>query len=360
MRTDPLTRHQHWAALVLVVASATLFASCSEPAPATAPPSSSIVLKGAGSSFSSVLLRRWIAEYGSTHPGTAITYDSVGSGEGVRRFIGIGIPPEEQVDFGASDSAMSDAQLAQTNNETLMLPVTAGCVAVVYHLPGAHHGLRLSRAAYAGIFAGSIDKWDDPRISATNPGVRLPDLPIGLVVRQESSGTTFAFTSHLSAINEAFKQAIGAGTTVSWRGDAMRGRGNDGVAGIVYKFEGTIGYVGYEFAEKLGLDIATLENREGAFLQPSTHACAAGLSTVDMPSNLRMFIPDPPGKDSYPIVTFSWALLRRTNPDARTRDALHDFFRWCLRDGQRFAADIGYVPLPPAVVAEGLRALDGT
>jgi phosphate transport system substrate-binding protein len=352
--------------MILLIASTGWLVACSASGPATesgagrALAPSALVLKGAGSTFSSVLFNRWIAEYGAKHPGTALSYDSVGSGEGVRRFIGSGIRPEERVDFGASDSAMSDAQLAQTNNETLMLPVTAGCVAVVYHLPGVHHQLRFSRVAYAGIFAGSITRWNDPAIAVTNSGVPLPDLPIGVVVRQDGSGTTFAFTSHLSAINDAFKQQVGAGTAVTWSAAAMRGKGNEGVAGMVYEYEGTIGYVGYEFAKKLGLDIALLENREGAFVSPTGQSCAAGLATVEMPSNLRVFIPDPPGKDSYPVVTFSWVLLRRIDQDARVRDSLRDFFRWCLQDGQRFADDLGYVPLPPPIVAQALKALDAS
>src|SRR5208283_3250724 len=235
----------------------------------------------------------------------------VGSGEGVRRFIGEGVADDQKVDFGASDAAMSDAELARVNNDALMVPVTAGCVVLAYNLPGFHGGLKLSRKAYAGIFLGEIKNWNDPLIAKSNPGVRLPNLTIATVVRQDGSGTTFAFTNNLSAINDRFRSLFGSTTLVNWPGNAMRANGNEGVAALIQKSQGSIGYVGYEFANKIGLDMAALENKEGNFVQPSQQSCEDGLARAELPENLRVFVPDPSGADSYPIVTFSWVLLRK-------------------------------------------------
>jgi phosphate transport system substrate-binding protein len=316
----------------------------------------SISLTGAGSSFSAPIFNRWFAAYHDGHPDTFIKYDSVGSGEGVRRFIGKGIAKEDSLDFGASDSAMTDAQIAQTNDETLMIPVTAGCVVLAYHLPG-FHSLRLSRKAYSGIFMGEVTKWNDPLIAKTNPDVTLPDLTIAAVARTDGSGTTFAFTGNLAAINEDWRSKFGQGTHVNWPG-AMRGKGNEGVASLIQTAVGSIGYVGFEFASRLGLDMAELENREGMFVKPSQQSCAAGLATAELPENLRVFVPDPSGRESYPIVTFSWVLLRQSYRDSQTGKALRDLFIWCLQDGQQHAQQIGYVPLPTSVAEKALSALN--
>jgi len=338
-----------------------LLASCSNSNPSSAEtklPPGSISLTGGGSTFSAVLFDRWFTVYHDSHPNTFIKYASVGSGEGVRRFIGNGIADEDRVEFGASDSAMSDAELAQTNNETLMVPVTAGCVVLAYNLPGFHGDLKLSRTAYAGIFLGEIKNWNDPLIAQSNPGVKLPNLTIVTVVRLDSSGTTFAFTGNLSAINDKWRGQFGQATLVNWPGTAMRGKGNEGVAGLIQNSPGSIGYVGFEFARRLGSDMAGLENKEGKFVQPSEQSCATGLATANLPENLRVFVTDPAGAESYPIVTFSWVLLRKTYKDPQIAKALRDLFLWCLQDGQRYASQVGYVPVPAAVVEKALSALN--
>lgn len=317
-----------------------------------------ITLTGAGSTFSSVLFDRWFSVYHDTHPQTSIKYASVGSGEGVRRFIGKNVAEEDKIDFGASDAAMSDEQIAQTDNNALLLPVTAGCVVLAYNLPGFHGDLKLSRQAYSGIFLGEIKNWKDPLIAQSNPNVRLPDMSIAPVVRSDGSGTTFAFTGNLSAINDEWRSKFGQSTFVDWHGAAMRGKGNEGVASTIRNASGSIGYVGLEFARRLSLDIATLENKEGKFVHPSGESCAAGLATAQLPDNLRVFLPDPSGPDSYPIDTFSWVLLRKTYPNPQTAAALRELFRWCLQDGQRYASEIGYVPLPAPVAERALAALN--
>ena len=321
-------------------------------------PPGSISLTGAGSSFDAVIFKRWFIVYHDSHPNTFIKYASVGSGEGVRRFIGTSVPEDQRVDFGASDAAMSDAELAQANNDAVMVPVTGGCVVLAYNLPGFHGDLKLSRQAYAGIFLGEITNWNDPIIAKSNPGVKFPNLTIVTVVRQESSGTTFAFTNNLAAISDRWRSLYGPVNLVNWPGNAMRANGSEGVAGLVEKSAGSIGYVGYEFAGRLGLDMAALENKEGKFVQPSQQSCESSLAAIDLPDNLRAFGPDPNGADSYPIVTFSWVLLRKQYQD-QTATSLRDLFRWCLQDGQRYASQLGYVPLPRSVVEKALAAVNG-
>lgn len=321
-------------------------------------PSGSTVLKGAGATFPSLLYKRWFSTYHDNHPRTYISYDAVGSSEGIRRFLGNGVSPEELVEFGASDAALSDAQIAQAGKDVLMLPATAGCVVLAYNLPGFTGEVRLSRKAYAGIFLGKITNWDDLQIAQSNPGTKLPKLTIATVVRQDGSGTTFAFTQNLDAINADWRNRFGSATSVNWPGNAMRAKGNEGVAGLIENSTGAIGYVGYEFARRLGLNFASLENKEGNYVRPSEQSCAKALATAEMPDDLRVFVPDPSGADSYPIATFSWVLLRKTYLNKQTADAVHELFQWSLEDGQHFAPDLGYVPLPPEVAKKALVALN--
>ncbi len=342
-----------------VLAIVAVLAGCSSSKPnADKLPAGSISLTGAGSSFDAILFNRWFTAYHDSHPNIFVKYSSVGSGEGVRRFIGQNIGGEEKVDFGASDSAMSDAEIARANDNALMIPVTSACLVLAYNLPGFHGDLKLSRAAYSGIFLGEITKWNDPVIAKSNPGVKLPDLTIVLAVRQDASGTTFAFTNNLSAINDRWRSLFGPGTLVNWPGNAMRANGNEGVSAFIQKSEGSIGYVGYEFANRLGLDMAAVENKDGKFIQPSEQSCIAGLASVDLPDNLRAFVPDPSGATSYPIVTYSWVLLRKHYNDPQTATALRDLFQWCLQDGQRYASQVGYVPVPSSVADKALKVLN--
>lgn len=321
-------------------------------------PAGSTVLKGAGSSFASIIIKRWSVAYHGVHPDTYVKYASVGSSEGVRRFIGKNLSDAEQVDFGASDSAMSDSQLAEVDNNALMVPATAGCVVLAYNLPGFNGELKLSRKAYAGIFLGEITNWNDPIIAQSNPGAKLPKLTIVTAVRLDGSGTTYAFTRNLDAISERWRGQFGPATLVNWPGNAMRAKGNEGVAGLIENSSGSIGYVGYEFARRIGLSMGTLENKEGNFVKPSEQSCAAALASADLPDNLRAFAPDPRGADSYPIATFSWVLLRKSYKDAQTADAVRKLFQWSLQDGQHFASELGYVPLPSSVADKALAAVN--
>jgi phosphate transport system substrate-binding protein len=320
-------------------------------------PPGGVLLRGAGATFPSLLYRKWFAEYQATHPDVAITYDAVGSGEGVRRFIGNGVKQEDAVDFGASDAAMRDEQIAQVARGALLIPVTAGSIVLAYNLPNFRGELKLSRDALAGIFLGRIKYWNDPAIAKANPGAVLPKLTIVAVARQESSGTTFAFTKHLDACSPEWSARYGAAMLIDWPGNTMRALGNENVAGRIQHSEGSIGYVGYEFAHRLGLRMASLQNREGHFIPPSDQAGVAALAAADLPPNLRLFIADPAGSESYPIVTLTWILLYKKYDDLRKGKAVQDLFRWCLHDGQRFASGLGYVPLSPNVSSKAQSAL---
>jgi phosphate transport system substrate-binding protein len=282
----------------------------------------------------------------------------VGSGEGIRRFLGKNVKPEELVDFGASDAAMRDEEIAQSPKGVLLLPMTAGAVVLAYNLPDFEGDLRLSRKALVGIFLGEIKNWNDRQIAEANPGRKLPKLTIATVVRQDGSGTTYAFTKHLDAISDRWRSEYGPATLVNWPGNAMRASGNEGVSGRINQSIGSIGYVSYEFARKLKLKIAALENRSGHFVMPTGQSSEAALASAELPDNLRVFVPDPPGTEAYPIVTFSWILLYRTYDDAKKATAVRELFRWCLSDGQNYASQLGYVKLPASITARSLTALD--
>lgn len=350
----------HYALRVLVPVLAVL-AGCSAPDQAKVEakaPFNGVLLKGAGATLPAPLYKQWFATYQGEHREDVVSYDSVGSGEGIRRFIGKNIKEEERVDFGASDAAMRDDEMAQVPNGALLVPTTASAVVLAYNLPDFDGDLRLSRKAYAGIFLGEIRDWSDRQIGAANAGKKMPKLTIATVVRQDGSGTTFAFTKHLDAISEKWRSQYGPAMLVNWPGNAMRASGNEGVAGRIQQSAGSIGYVSYEFARKLGLRVALLENREGRFVKPDELSCTAALASAELPENLRFFVPDPPGQGTYPIVTSSWVLLYRKYEDARKANAVRELFRWCLREGQRSAEQLGYIQLPENVTKRAVAAVD--
>jgi phosphate transport system substrate-binding protein len=291
-------------------------------------------------------------------PSVAITYDVVGSGEGVRRFVA------GSVDFGASDVVLSDSEVAEVSRGAVMVPATAGMVVLAYNLLGLNGELRLPRDVYPGIFSGAIRHWDDPRIQKANPGLVLPHRDIGIVARQDSSGTTNAFTDHLAAIDPTWRaRGLAVGKFIEWPAATIYGSGNEGVASRIKIVEGSIGYVEYGFAKRLGLPMAVLQNKAGSFVEPSLLAGQLALAEADAspkkPEDLDLSIVDPSGSRAYPIVTFSWLLLYRQYADPARGAAVRDFVAWGLSGGQSFGKEFGYIPLPNAVVASGRRALAG-
>ncbi|MBN2231805.1 MAG: phosphate ABC transporter substrate-binding protein PstS [Deltaproteobacteria bacterium] len=313
-------------------------------------------LVGAGATFPAPLYRKWIAAYTDEYPEISISYDAVGSGEGIKRFMA------ETADFGASDAAMKDEMMANVNRGVQLVPATAGSIVLAYNIPDLGGILRLRRAVYTDIFLGKIRYWNDARIKADNPGLHLPRLNIVTVVRSDSSGSTYAFTNHLSTISEEWKNnGPGTGKEIDFPGNSMFGSGNGGVATKIKNSWGAIGYVEYGYAKRAGLAMSSLENRAGNFISPSDASPTATLANTSriMPDNLRLFIPDPEGADSYPIVTYSWLLLYRSYPDPDKLTALKDFVTWGLTRGQTYGPEFGYAPLPAEVAVRALDAVAG-
>ena len=309
------------------------------------PPGSQVTLNASGATFPAPLYQRWFAEYNKLHPDIQVNYQGVGSGAGIKSFT------DGLTDFGASDAAMSDEEIAAVKTGgVLLLPMTAGSIVVSYNVPGITQPLQLPRDVYPEIFLGNIKVWNDPKIAAANPGVTLPDLPITVASRADGSGTTYNFSGHLSAISPEFKSKIGQGKQVKFPGVA--GKGNDGVAALIKQTAGTIGYVEYGYAQQAKLPMATLQNQAGKFVPPTPESGSAALAQVPLPENLRAFITDPTGDTSYPIVTYTWWLVHSeySKPGvAATIKALAD---WSLTDGQKLSAGLGYLPLPEAVVTK--------
>ena len=316
-----------------------------------------IRIMGAGATFPSLLYERWFKQYHGLHPEVAVHYEAVGSGAGIERFIGVGVEEGKRVDFGASDAAMTDAEIARVERGVRLIPMTGAGIALAYNLPGIEGKLRLSRAAYTGIYLGKIKKWNDPIIGECNPGLKLPNLTIASVARSDSSGTTFAFTKHLDAVSSEWRERYGAHRVVDWPGGPMRARGNEGVATLIKHSEGSVGYVSLGFAQKLGLAVAVLENKAGNYIVPSPESAMGALAAAELPDNLRIFLPDPEGAESYPIVTLTWVLVYQNYADSKKAEAIKELFRWCLYEGQRFSGDLGYLPLPAKIVARAADAL---
>ena len=315
-------------------------------------PADSVTLKGAGSTFVGSLFRKWFEQYHQQHPNVVVDYDIVGSGEGTKRFLA------GAVDFGASDAALTDEEIASVKRGAVLVPVTAGSIVLAYSPEGLPPHLKLSRSVYADIFLGKITRWNDDRIAAVNPGVALPDREIQVVVRNDSSGTTFAFTNHLSAISEDWRKGPGASKSPSWPAHVSRANGNEGVAGSISRGLGMIGYVHYGTAQRAGLGMAWVENKAGNYIKPSGTSGLETLLQTKLPTNLRVFIPDPDGKDSYPIVTYSWLLLYGKYDNAKKLDALKELVRWCLDEGQQESESLGYLRLAPHAVSAATHALD--
>jgi phosphate transport system substrate-binding protein len=309
-------------------------------------------LQGAGATFPAPLYQRWIAEYSKANPDVQINYQGVGSGAGIKQFT------QNLVSFGASDAAMKDEEITAVKQGVVLIPATAGSIVLAYNLPGVQN-LKLSREAYVGIFLGKIKKWDDPAIAKANEGTKLPGTAIMVCERSDGSGTNFVFTKHLSAISPEFKDQVGEGTSVTWP-TGVAGKGNDGVTALIKQTPGAIGYVEYGYAKNNKLAFAALQNKAGEFVTATTASGAATLATTQFPANLlRAWPSDPDGKEAYPISTFTWLLLYKKYDNAPIGEAVKKFVNFGLTDGQKFAEDLGYIPLPKEIVDKDLEALKG-
>jgi phosphate transport system substrate-binding protein len=308
-----------------------------------------VTLQGAGASFPAPLYNRWFKAYSAAHQNTLVDYQSVGSGGGVKSVI------DHTVDFGASDAAMKEEDMAKVPEGVRLFPMTAGSIVLAYNLPNVGQ-LKLPRKAYASMFLGSITRWNDPSIAAANPGVTLPDLPINVVVRADSSGTSFVFSQHLSAISEEFHSRVGANTMPNWP-VGTKSKGNEGVTAALMTTPGSIGYVEYGYAKSQKLTVALLENKTGAFIEANTQSGQAALASATLPENMIAWAPDPDGADAYPIVTYTWLISYRKYADPAKRLAMQDLIRYGLTEGQKESEALGYIPLPVGVVEKATAAL---
>ncbi len=305
-------------------------------------------LIGSGASFPAPLYLRWFRDYYLAHPQVRVDYQSTGSAGGVQDLIG------GRVDFAGSDLPLTEAQAGQVSGGIRQVPMAAGGIVAVYNLEGVPV-LKLSRDALVGIFSGRVARWNDPAIAASNPEASLPDAPITVVARADSSGTTYKFTRHLSALSAEFAADVGTGMMPNWpqplkaRGGLVRGRGNDGVAASVRAIPGSIGYVQYAFGFLPGISMATLQNRAGKFVEPGVAGFdAAMLSSYENRSIENSA--DPAGEDAYPIVGFSWLVIRNEYEDPAKLPALKDLIDYAIGPGQTVTEQLGYVRFPKPLI----------
>src|SRR5215475_8394607 len=319
---------------------------------ADAPAQERVRLTGSGASFPFPLYSAWVKSFSGKQATISVDYQAKGSGAGVQDFI------NRTVDFAASDAAMSDEDIAKVPGGVQLVPLTAGEIVLAYNLPGSPKGLKLPRDVYVGIFLGKITKWSDARLKAANPGVSLPDQDITVVRRADSSGTTFVFTTHLSAIDEEWKRGPGAGTTVNWpKSDKfVASPKNDGVSATIKQTPGAIGYLEFAFAKFAKLEMAQLQNKAGQYVMPGTDGGPAALAGVKLPADLRAWVTDPDGPKSYPIATYTWMLFYTENKDPKKAAALREMVEFCLNDGQKMSGQMGYIALPDTVVAAVRKA----
>jgi len=309
-------------------------------------------LTGSGATFPFPLYSAWFKAFSAKQKTVSVDYQGKGSGAGIQDFT------NHTVDFAASDAAMTDEQIAKVPGGVQLLPMTAGEIVIGYNLPGNPKALKLPRDVYPAIFLGKITKWSDPKLKAANPGVSLPDLDITVVRRADSSGTTFVFTSHLSAISEEWKKGPGSGTTVNWpKGDkVVASPKNDGVTATIKQTPGAIGYIEYAFAKFSKIEMAQLQNKAGQFVSPGGEGGPAALASVPLPPDLRAWVTDPEGAKAYPISTYTWMLFYKENKDPKKAAALRQMVEYCLTEGQKAAQGMGYIPLPESVVAAVRKA----
>jgi phosphate transport system substrate-binding protein len=310
---------------------------------------SAVKLQGAGASFPAPLYNKWFKAYSAEHASVLVDYQSVGSGSGVKSVI------DHTVDFGASDAAMKPEDMAKVDGGVQLFPMTAGSIVLAYNVQGVD-GLKLPRNVYPAIFLGKVTRWNDPAIALANPGVKLPDLPINVVVRADSSGTSFVFSKHLSAVNDDFNKTVGANTMPNWPA-GTKSKGNEGVTASIMSTPGSIGYVEYGYARSQKMAMAVLENKSGKYVAATTESGQAALASATLPDDMIVWASDPEVPEAYPIVTYTWLICYKNYPDKNKLQAVRDLLKFGLTDGQKDAESLGYIPLPAGVVAKATDAI---
>jgi phosphate transport system substrate-binding protein len=324
--------------VTLTVSVAPLFAAIAQ----------AVTLNGAGATFPQPLYERYIREFKAKNPDTTVNYQGIGSGGGVKQF------QAGSVDFGASDSAITDEQMDKVdrNRGTIMVPTAGGAVAIAYNAPGVSTGLKLTQAALGEIFGGKITKWNDPTIAKQNSGVTLPDQPIKLVVRADSSGTTFVFTNAISAASPFFKGKIGVSNAPKWAANPLTGKGNAGVAASILQTPGSMGYVELATAKQNNMSYAAVQNKKGEFVTPSLESTNEALAGIKFPANFRVFEGNPAA--GYPIVGMTWMLIYKKY-EADKLPAVKQWIEWVLSDGQKINPTLDYATVPAPVIQRVLQ-----
>ncbi len=307
-------------------------------------------LTGAGATFPYPIYSKWFSEYSAAHPGVEINYQSIGSGGGIRQMTA-GL-----VDFGATDAPATDEQLAPSKTKLIHIPTVLGAVVPIFNIPGVSD-LRFSPDVLADIYLGKITFWNDARIAKDNPGVKLPNLKIIVVHRADGSGTTYIFTDYLSKVSREWAGGPGKGASPSWP-TGIAGKGNEGVAGYVRQMSGTVGYVELIYALQNKISYGSIRNASGNYVRASIEGVtAAAASLKQIPDDYRVSITNAPGKEAYPISSFTWILVPLKSADPAKAKVIKDLLSWIVRSGESEAAGLSYAPLPKNVVEKELKTI---
>jgi phosphate transport system substrate-binding protein len=311
-----------------------------------------VLLNAAGATFPYPIYSKWFDVYHQKDPNVQINYQSIGSGGGIRQLLA------GTVDFGASDGPMSDEQLKEAKFKILHFPTVLGAVIPIYNVSGVSGELNFTQKAVAGIYLGTITKWNDPEIAKANSGVNLPASDIVVVHRADGSGTSYIFTDFLSKVSDDWKNKVGKGTSVQWP-VGLGGKGNEGVSGLVKQTPGSVGYVELIYAVQNGITFGKVQNASGKFVKADLAGvtAAAAAAAKDMPDDFRVSITNQSGPTVYPISSFTWLLIPAQISDATKRDAIKGFLKWMLTDGQGYNEGLAYARLPKPVVEKEMKAI---
>jgi phosphate transport system substrate-binding protein len=301
------------------------------------------MIHGAGATFPYPIYSKWFDAFGKARPDAfPINYQSIGSGGGIRQ------ASDGIIDFGATDGPMTDEQIQKAKVKLLHFPTVLGAVALCYNLPDVKASIRINPQTLAGIFLGTVNKWNDGQIVKTNQGVALPNRPIVVVHRSDGSGTTFVMVDYLSKVNPLWKEKVGVGTSVSWP-VGLGGKGNEGVTGMVRQLPYSIGYVEVIYAEQNNIPVMAIQNRAGQFVLPNVKSISAAALGQTLPPDFRVSITDPSGKEAYPISSFTWLLIPEKVANPAKGKVIVDFLKWMVKEGQAIAPALSYAPLPKEV-----------
>src|SRR6266481_321795 len=312
--------------------------------------SGQMMINGAGATFPYPIYSKWFDEYAKVDPSVRFNYQSIGSGGGQKQILA------QTVDFGASDGPMSDDNLAKAPGKIFHIPTVAGAVVIVSNLPG-NPALKFDGDTIAGMFLGQIKKWNDSKLTALNPGTKLPDQDIVIVHRSDGSGTTFIFTDYLSKVSPEWKSKAGNNTSVNWP-TGLGGKGNEGVSGQVKQTPGAIGYVELIYAIQNKMPYADLKNAAGEFVKATVDSVTAALATAQIPDDFRFSMTNAPGKEAYPIAGATWLLVYQQQKDPTKGKKLVEFLKWSMTKGEAMAKDLDYAALPDSVRQRVLKRID--